>query len=50
MRHLITLLCLVAAVASYIVGNTSGAAVFPVLGVLLEGMFWLRIFGQKHRT
>ena len=37
MRHLITLLCLVAAIASYIVGSTSGAAVFLILGVLLEG-------------
>jgi len=50
MRHLVTLLCLVAAVASYIVGSTSGAVVFLALGVLLEGVFWFRIIGRKPGT
>lgn len=49
MKHLITLAFLLGAGASYFAGSASGAAVFVVLGVLLEIIFWARLLGGKKR-
>jgi hypothetical protein len=47
MKYVVTLLTLVAAIASYIIGASSGVVVFLISGLLLEGIFWLRIFRRK---
>lgn len=46
-RWLITLLCLFAAIACYVFGIPAGGAIFLVLGVVLEGLFWVRLFKRK---
>ena len=47
MKYVITLLTLVAAIAAYIIGVSSGIVIFLISGLLLEGLFWLRIFRRK---
>jgi len=46
-RVLITVLCFFAAVACYVFGIPAGGAIFLVLGVVFEGMFWFGLFGRK---
>ncbi len=49
MKHLITLLSLIAAVVAYIIGTATGAIIFLGLGVIFEAVFWARLFRyQKH--
>ncbi len=49
-RHLLTLLILIAAIASYLVGFESSAFVFIVLGGALELWFWIRALGHRDKT
>ncbi|MEZ0472110.1 hypothetical protein [Luteimonas salinilitoris] len=50
MRHLVTLLLFVGAIAAYIAGSTLGAAALVVVGLVLESVAWYRILrGKKHR-
>lgn len=49
MKHLITIAILVAAVALALAGYIMGFAVLFIAGVLLEGVFWFRIF-QKRKS
>ena len=43
-RLAITLLCLLAALACYLFGVEAGGALFLILGVVFEGIFWARAF------
>ena len=47
MRHLITLACLVAAFAAYSIGWGRGITVFVVIGIIFEGIFWVRLLRKK---
>jgi hypothetical protein len=50
MKHLVTLLLFVGAIAAYIAGSTSGAAVLVVAGLALESVAWYRLLrGNKNR-
>jgi len=49
MKHLITLACLLLAVALYAVGMSTGAVVFAGLGMLAEGVFWIRLLRRAPR-
>jgi hypothetical protein len=44
MKHLVTLLFFVGAIAAYIAGNMPGAALLLVVGVILELAGWYRVF------
>ncbi|WP_323846326.1 hypothetical protein [Microbulbifer magnicolonia] len=46
-KHLITILCLLAALACYIFGVPAGGALFVVLGIVLEGIFWVRLLRRS---
>ena len=50
MKHVITFSCLIAAVAAYLAGSTSGAVIFFVVGLILEGVFWLGLFRRKENS
>ncbi len=50
MRHLVTLLLFVAAIAAYIAGSMPGALALVAVGVVLESIAWLRIFRGRKRT
>lgn len=52
MKHLVTLLCLLGALTSYIAGIGGGVVAFVVVGVLLEVAFWVRAIGalRTRRT
>ena len=47
MRQLITLTCLIAALAAYIIGWGQGVTGFVVIGIFLEGTFWFRLLWKK---
>ena len=46
-RWMITVFCLFAAIACYTFGIPAGGILFLVFGVLLEGIFWTRLFKRK---
>ncbi|MDQ2075202.1 hypothetical protein [Marinimicrobium sp. ABcell2] len=48
MKHLITIAILVAAIAVASAGHSFGFAVLVVIGILLEGVFWLRVFKKRN--
>ena len=48
-RILIALALLVAAITSYSMGIQSGVFLFIILGLVLEGAFWFRLFSIKRR-
>ena len=48
MKHVITFSCLIGAVAAYLAGSASGAVILFVVGVILESVFWLRLFRRKE--
>ena len=50
MQHLITLACLIAALASDIVGWGQSVTGFVVAGMFLEGLFWLRLLRNKKQS
>ena len=49
MKHIITVLSLIAAIASYIAGSAFGIVAFLISGLLLEGVFWARIFRRRDK-
>ncbi|GAB2512428.1 hypothetical protein [Microbulbifer agarilyticus] len=46
-RILIAFTCLFAAIACYTFGIPAGGAIFVVLGILLEGLFWFQLTRRK---
>lgn len=50
MKHLITLACLLLAIALYAAGMSTGAVVFAGFGMLAEGAFWIRLLRRAPRT
>jgi len=50
LRILITIACLLAAIACYAIGVPAGGVAFIVLGIIFEGLFWLRVFGKDQRS
>lgn len=46
-RWIITVLCLFAAIACYVFGIPAGGVFFLILGLLLEGIFWTRLFKRN---
>ena len=49
MRHLVTLLLFVAAIAAYIAGSMPGAVALVAVGLVLEAIAWLRVFRGKKQ-
>ena len=49
MKHLVTVAFLIAAVAFAIAGSASGFALFLLIGLLCEGVFWYRLFKKKPK-
>jgi len=47
MKYLITLLSIIAAFASYIIGSISGLVAFMVAGIVFEGIFGGAFFGEN---
>ena len=43
-RFLIAMVLIVAAIASYSAGSSTGLFAFVVLGFMFEAAFWLRLF------
>ena len=48
-RHLITFLFLLLAIALYSAGAAVPATLLLILGVVAEGVFWLRVSGKDKR-
>ena len=48
-RHLITFLFLVLAIMLYFAGAAGPATILLILGVVVEAVFWLRVFGKDKR-
>ena len=48
-RTLTAVFCLFAAIACYVFGVPVGGAVFIVLGLMFEGLFWTGVFGRKKK-
>ena len=46
-RITITALCLLVAIACYVLGAEAGGALFLVAGIFFEGTFWLRVFRRR---
>ena len=49
-RFILTALCLVAAILFYFFGVPAGGALFLILGVIFEGIFWVRVFRRDKKT
>lgn len=47
-RLLIAVLCLFAAIACYVFGTPAGGLLFLLLGVALEGVFWMMLFRKRN--
>lgn len=47
MRHLITVVFLMASLAMYYIGLDTGAALLYVAGMVCEIVFWKRLFRRK---
>jgi membrane protein implicated in regulation of membrane protease activity len=50
MRHVITLLLFVGAIAAYFAGSMPGAAVLLAAGAVLETLGWYRLFRGKLQS
>lgn len=48
MKHLITIAILVAAIAVASAGYATGFAVLVAAGIILEGVFWYRLFKKRN--
>lgn len=48
-RHLVTVVFLVAAIALYTAGAARPATVLLLLGVLAEATFWYRLSGERRQ-
>ena len=46
-RVILTLLCFFMAIGCYVFGIPAGGAVFFILGIVFEGLFWFGLFGKK---
>ena len=46
-RVFLTLFCFFAAIGCYVFGIPAGGAVFFVLGLIFEVLFWFGVFGKK---
>jgi hypothetical protein len=46
--HLLTAAFLIAAVLCYVVGSNAGLIVFAAIGLVLESVFWFRLFRRRH--
>lgn len=46
--HLLTAAFLIAAVLCYVVGLNSGVIVFAAAGLVLESVFWFRLFKRRR--
>lgn len=49
-RLIIAIFCFFAAIACYVFGVPAGGALFLLLGVVLEGAFWVMLFRKKTTT
>lgn len=47
-RASIVIACFFTAIACYVVGIPAGGAVFLLLGLALEDMFWIGLFRRKR--
>jgi len=47
-RHLLTFLFLLLAMALYFIGMALPAAIFMLLGMLAELVFWVRLLGRNR--
>jgi len=43
-RHIITILFLLLAIACYVLGVPAGGILFFLLGIVFDGVFWIRLF------
>lgn len=43
MRHIVTFVCLLAAIAAYAIGWGAGVTGFVIIGIILEVVFWFRL-------
>ena len=48
-RIFLTLLCFFMAIGCYVFGIPAGGAVFFILGLVFELLFWVGIFGRKSQ-
>ncbi|WP_201276910.1 hypothetical protein [Microbulbifer sp. ALW1] len=46
-RLLVAVTCLFAAIACYVFGIPAGGALFLILGLLLEGLFWHQLLRRR---
>ncbi|MCV6622268.1 MAG: hypothetical protein OIF51_11035 [Cellvibrionaceae bacterium] len=49
-RIALLILCFFAAIACYVFGIPAGGAVFLVLGIVFEGLFWMGLFSGKKKA
>jgi hypothetical protein len=49
-RITVALLFLLAAIACYVFGVPVGGAFFLALGVVFEGIFWVKLFKRKRKS
>lgn len=49
-RHLVTVACLLAAIASYVLGFNPGMGLFLALGACLETVFWVRLLNRRYKS
>lgn len=49
-RVALVVACFFAAIACYVFGVPVGGAVFIVLGLVFEALFWTGIFGKKKKV
>lgn len=47
-RVLIVVACFFAAIACYVFGIPAGGAIFLILGLGFESLFWMGLFGRKR--
>lgn len=46
-RHGLTLACLIGAVLCYLLGAAEGVIAFVITGLILESLFWFRLFRRR---
>lgn len=49
MRHLVTILFFIAAIAAYLAGSAPGAIGLVVVGLVLEVFAWRRVFRRRKQ-
>ncbi len=50
MKHVLTVLCLVGALAAYAGGWGAGVGALILLGLLLEAVFWVRVWQARNSS